>query len=66
MLDVLSADAIYAAADEIDRIDILFNCPGVVRDGAIHKMTDADLAVCFAGANYATGQIHIIDGGWKA
>jgi 2-dehydro-3-deoxy-L-fuconate 4-dehydrogenase len=43
VLDVLSADAISAAVREIGRIDILFNCAGVVHSGNILEMKEDDL-----------------------
>lgn len=42
-LDVLSADAVNAAVAEIGRIDILFNCAGVVHSGTVLEMSDADM-----------------------
>ncbi len=43
VLDVLSAEAVREAVAEIGRIDILFNCAGVVHSGAVLEMSDADL-----------------------
>lgn len=43
VLDVLSAEAVTAAVREIGRIDILFNCAGVVHSGTILEMADRDL-----------------------
>jgi 2-keto-3-deoxy-L-fuconate dehydrogenase len=43
VLDVLSADAVKAAVAEIGRIDVLFNCAGVVHGGSVLEMSDADL-----------------------
>ncbi|HEV7344377.1 MAG TPA: SDR family oxidoreductase [Devosia sp.] len=43
VLDVLSAAAVKAAVAEIGRIDILFNCAGVVHSGTVLEMSDADL-----------------------
>lgn len=43
VLDVLSADAVNAAVAEIGRIDVLFNCAGVVHNGTILEASDADL-----------------------
>ncbi|MEO5806193.1 SDR family oxidoreductase [Devosia sp.] len=43
VLDVLSADAVNAAIAEIGRIDVLFNCAGVVHGGTILESTDAEL-----------------------
>ena len=43
VLDVLSSAAVKAAVAEIGRIDILFNCAGVVHGGNILEMADSDL-----------------------
>lgn len=43
VLNVLSNDEITRAITEIGRIDILFNCAGVVHNGTILEMSDADL-----------------------
>jgi 2-keto-3-deoxy-L-fuconate dehydrogenase len=43
VLDVLSDEAVNAAVAEIGRIDILFNCAGVVHGGTILEMSDRDL-----------------------
>ena len=43
VLDVLSTAAVKAAVAEIGRIDILFNCAGVVHGGTILEMADSDL-----------------------
>ncbi|KKB08971.1 SDR family oxidoreductase [Devosia chinhatensis] len=43
VLDVLSADAVRLAVSEIGRIDVLFNCAGVVHSGTVLEMSDADL-----------------------
>ncbi|MET3925817.1 SDR family oxidoreductase [Devosia sp. 2618] len=43
LLDVLSDDAVKAAVAEIGRIDVLFNCAGVVHSGTILEMSDKDL-----------------------
>jgi 2-keto-3-deoxy-L-fuconate dehydrogenase len=43
VLDVLSSDAVNAAAAEIGRIDVLFNCAGVVHNGTILECSDEDL-----------------------
>jgi 2-keto-3-deoxy-L-fuconate dehydrogenase len=42
-LDVLDSDAILHAVGEIGRIDVLFNCAGVVHNGSIMIMSDDDL-----------------------
>ncbi len=47
VLDVLSADAVNAAVKEIGRIDVLFNCAGVVHSGSVLEMPDKDLAFAF-------------------
>jgi 2-keto-3-deoxy-L-fuconate dehydrogenase len=43
ILDVLSAEAISTAVADIGRIDILFNCAGVVHGGTILECTDGDI-----------------------
>jgi 2-keto-3-deoxy-L-fuconate dehydrogenase len=43
VLDVLSPDAVKAAVAEIGRIDVLFNCAGVVHSGTVLEMSDRDL-----------------------
>lgn len=43
VLNVLSSDAVNAAIAEIGRIDVLFNCAGVVHSGTVLEMSDADL-----------------------
>jgi 2-keto-3-deoxy-L-fuconate dehydrogenase len=47
VLDVLSADAVNAAVKDIGRIDILFNCAGVVHSGTVLEMPDSDLEFAF-------------------
>lgn len=47
VLNVLDAAAIDAAVKEIGRIDILFNCAGVVHNGNIMEMPDKDLQFAF-------------------
>lgn len=42
-LDVLDGDAVQALCDKIGRVDILFNCAGVVHGGSILDMPEADL-----------------------
>ena len=42
VLDVLSAEAVKAAVAEIGRIDVLFNCAGVVHSGTVLEMSDKD------------------------
>jgi 2-keto-3-deoxy-L-fuconate dehydrogenase len=48
MLDVLSDEAVAAAVAEIGRIDILFNCAGVVHSGTVLEMSDKDLDFALA------------------
>ena len=43
VLDVLSAAAVQQAVAEIGRIDVLFNCAGVVHSGTVLEMSDTDL-----------------------
>lgn len=43
VLDVLSDAAVTAAVGEIGRIDVLFNCAGVVHAGTVLEMADKDL-----------------------
>ena len=43
LLDVLSAEAVKQAVAEIGRIDVLFNCAGVVHSGTVLEMSDKDL-----------------------
>lgn len=47
VLDVLSADAVKAAVAEIGRVDILFNCAGVVHSGTVLEMSDNDMDFAF-------------------
>ncbi|WP_421761540.1 SDR family oxidoreductase [Devosia sp.] len=47
VLNVLDADAVNKAVAEIGRIDILFNCAGVVHGGTILDMPDKDLQFAF-------------------
>ncbi len=46
-LDVLDSAAVKSAAAEIGRIDVLFNCAGVVHNGNILEMTEDDLDFAF-------------------
>lgn len=46
-LDVLDEAAVNAAVDKIGRVDILFNCAGVVHGGSILEMKDSDLDFAF-------------------
>ncbi len=43
ILNVLSTDDIEKAVADIGRIDILFNCAGVVHNGTVLEMSDKDL-----------------------
>lgn len=43
VLNVLDADAVNTAVAEIGRIDVLFNCAGVVHSGTVLEMSDKDL-----------------------
>ena len=43
VLDVLSTDAVQSAVAEIGRIDVLFNCAGVVHSGSVLEMSEDDL-----------------------
>lgn len=43
VLDVLSDAAVTRAVAEIGRIDVLFNCAGVVHNGTLLEMSDKDL-----------------------
>ncbi len=45
VLDVLSTEAVKRAVEEIGRIDILFNCAGVVHSGTLLDMSERDLEV---------------------
>ena len=47
VLNVLDNEAVKAAAGEIGRIDVLFNCAGVVHNGTILEMPDSDLEFAF-------------------
>ncbi len=47
VLNVLSAEAVNAAVAEIGRIDVLFNCAGVVHNGTLLEMPDQDLQFAF-------------------
>ena len=46
-LDVLDPAAITAAVAEIGRVDVLFNCAGVVQGGALLDCPDSDLDFAF-------------------
>jgi 2-keto-3-deoxy-L-fuconate dehydrogenase len=47
VLNVLSSDEVNAAVKDIGRIDILFNCAGVVHNGTVLEMADKDLEFAF-------------------
>ena len=47
ILNVLSTEDISDAVAEIGRIDILFNCAGVVHSGTVMEMSDKDLDFAF-------------------
>src|SRR5690606_28659055 len=47
VLDVLDSAAVDAAVAEIGRIDVLFNCAGVVHSGTVLEMSDKDLEFAF-------------------
>ena len=46
-LDVLDAAAVQDLCDRIRRIDVLFNCAGIVHGGTILDMPDGDLDLAF-------------------
>ncbi len=45
LLDVRDGAAVRAAAAEIGRVDVLFNCAGVVHNGTVLDMSEADLDI---------------------
>ena len=47
-LDVLDAKAIDAFVAGLDRIDVLFNCAGMVHNGSVLEASDDDLEAAFA------------------
>ena len=47
VLDVLDKAAIHALVGRMPAVDVLFNCAGVVHNGAILEATDADLEFAF-------------------
>ncbi|WP_196258818.1 SDR family oxidoreductase [Pelagibacterium limicola] len=47
VLDVLSTESVNAGVAEIGQIDILFNCAGVVHNGAILEASDSDIDLAF-------------------
>ncbi len=46
-LNVLDDELVQRAADDIGRIDILFNCAGVVHNGTVLEMAESDLEFAF-------------------
>jgi 2-keto-3-deoxy-L-fuconate dehydrogenase len=46
-LDVLDEAAVKVAVEKIGKVDILFNCAGVVHGGSILEMKDSDLEFAF-------------------
>lgn len=46
-LDVLDGGAVDALAEKIGKVDILFNCAGVVHNGTVLEMDEADLDFAF-------------------
>jgi 2-keto-3-deoxy-L-fuconate dehydrogenase len=47
VLNVLDDAAVAAAVSQIGRIDVLFNCAGIVHNGALLDMPDKDLQFAF-------------------
>jgi 2-keto-3-deoxy-L-fuconate dehydrogenase len=47
VLNVLDENAVKAMAASVGRVDILFNCAGVVHSGTVLEMPDKDLAFAF-------------------
>lgn len=47
VLDVLSPQAVSDTVSDIGRVDILFNCAGVVHNGTILEASDADIDFAF-------------------
>lgn len=47
VLNVLDAEAVNAAVAQIGRIDVLFNCAGVVHNGTVLEMSEKDLEFAF-------------------
>jgi 2-keto-3-deoxy-L-fuconate dehydrogenase len=58
VLNVLDRDAIFAAVEEIGRIDVLFNCAGIVHNGTLLEMPDKELE--FALDLNLWAQVHMI------
>ena len=47
VLNVLDGEAVRAAAADIGRVDVLFNCAGVVHNGTVLEMSEDDLEFAF-------------------
>ena len=47
VLDVLDSSAVAAAIGDIGRVDVLFNCAGVVHNGSVLDMAEGDLDFAF-------------------
>jgi 2-keto-3-deoxy-L-fuconate dehydrogenase len=47
VLDVLSTEAVVRAVGEIGRVDVLFNCAGVVHSGTVLDMAEEELDFAF-------------------
>ena len=47
VLNVLDGEAVKAAAADIGRVDVLFNCAGVVHNGTVLEMSEDDLEFAF-------------------
>ena len=47
VLNVLDGEAVRAAAADIGRVDVLFNCAGVVHNGTVLEMSEDDLEFSF-------------------
>ena len=47
VLDVLDSGAVAAAIGDIGRVDVLFNCAGVVHNGSVLDMAEGDLDFAF-------------------
>jgi 2-keto-3-deoxy-L-fuconate dehydrogenase len=53
VLNVLDGEAVKAAAAEIGRVDVLFNCAGVVHNGTVLEMPESDLEFALNLNNWA-------------
>ncbi len=47
VLNVLDGEAVKTAAADIGRVDVLFNCAGVVHNGTVLEMSEDDLEFAF-------------------